>query len=475
MALSQTLSQAQLQKLSPQQIQGIKLLELPVMQLEERIKAEIEENPVLEEEQTQNEDEANESANSSLEEYIRGEEAAGSYKLKANNTSSDDERRTPQLSQGMTLGDYLLDQLAMDDLSPVEQVVARFLVGTLDDDGYLRREPEAVADDIAFKEGLQVDEALVERVLERIQRLEPAGIGARSLAECLTLQLEALRDQTPEVRLARKILSSYFDEFAKRHFDKIMTKTGADEEELRAAIETITSLNPKPANGYTDESVVASPTVVPDFVLDYNPEDDTFSFALTSSRVPQLKINNSYLKMAQEAMKTSPGQEDKEALQFVRQKIESAKWFIAAIKQRQETLTKTMQAILDFQHAYFREGDPALLRPMILKDIAERTGFDISTISRVVNSKYIDTHFGIFLLKYFFSEGLATESGEEVSTREIKRILAEAIDEEDKRDPMTDEALMEVLHERGFKIARRTVAKYREMLDIPVARLRREL
>lgn len=445
------------------------------MQLEERIKAEIEENPVLEEEITQNEEDDPKESNASLEEYIRGEESSNSYKLKANNNSADDERRTPQLSQSMSLSDYLLDQLAMDDLSPVEEVVARFLVGTLDDDGYLRRELEAVVDDIAFKEGLDVGVALVERVLMRIQRLEPAGIGARTLAECLLLQLESLRDQTPDVRLACKILTAHFDEFAKRHFDKIMSRTGATEEELRAAIEAITSLNPKPANGYTDESVAASPTVIPDFVLEYNEQDDTFSFALTASRIPSLKINNSYLKMAQAAMKSTPEQEDKEAIQFVKQKIESAKWFIAAIKQRQETLTKTMQAILDFQHAYFRIGDAALLRPMILKDIAERTGFDISTISRVVNSKYIDTHFGVFLLKYFFSEGLATDSGEEVSTREIKRILAEAIEEEDRRDPMTDEALMELLHDKGFQIARRTVAKYREMLDIPVARLRKEL
>lgn len=445
------------------------------MQLEERIKAEIEENPVLEEEIVAREEDDPKESNASLEEYIRGEESANSYKLKAGNNSPDDERRTPQLSQGMSLSDYLLDQLSMDDLSPVEQTVARFLVGTLDDDGYLRRELEAVTDDIAFKEGLEVDVALVERVLRRIQRLEPAGIGARTLAECLLLQLEALREQTSEVRLARKILSHHFDEFAKRHFDKIMTRTGAEEEELRGAIEAITSLNPKPANGYADESVAASPTVVPDFVLDYNEADDTFSFTLPSSRIPPLKINHSYLKMAQAAMKSTPDQEDKEALQFVKQKIESAKWFIAAIKQRQETLTKTMQAILEFQHAYFRAGDAALLRPMILKDIAERTGFDISTISRVVNSKYIDTHFGIFLLKYFFSEGLATDSGEEVSTREIKRILAEAIEEEDRRDPMTDEALMALLHDKGFKIARRTVAKYREMLDIPVARLRKEL
>ncbi|MEG0725206.1 MAG: RNA polymerase factor sigma-54 [Mucinivorans sp.] len=482
MALTQTLTTAQLQKLSPQQIQGIKLLELPVMQLEERIKAEIEENPVLEEESSDNDedqetDQNQKQSTASLEEYIRGEEGSNSYKLKANNTSSDDERRTPQISEGKSLSDYLMEQLATDNLSATDIVVARFLIGTLDDDGYLRREIISIVDDIAFKEGLEVSEKQVERVLGLIQRLEPVGIGARSLAECLSLQLESLRDRTASVELAQKILKNYFEEFAKRHYDKILQRTGADQDLLRDAIEEIVSLNPKPANGYADDAVAASPTVIPDFILDYDQAQDSFSLTLASGRIPQLKISNSYLKMAQKAIENhSKGKEqDRETINFVKQKIDSAKWFIAAIKQRQETLTKTMNAILDFQRDYFRQGEAALLRPMILKDIAERTGFDISTISRVVNSKYIDTHFGIFLLKYFFSEGLSTDSGEEVSTREIKRIIAHAITQEDKRDPMTDEALMSTLHDGGFQIARRTVAKYREMLDIPVARLRREL
>ncbi|MEG2727606.1 MAG: RNA polymerase factor sigma-54 [Mucinivorans sp.] len=484
MALSQTLTTSQLQKLSPQQIQGIKLLELPLMQLEERIKAEIEDNPVLEEDSStpdqaahDNEPTDNDNTNASLEEYIRGEEGSNSYKLKANNASLDDERRTPQISEGKSLTDFLMEQLSIDNLSATETVVARFLIGTLDDDGYLRRQVSAIVDDIAFKEGLEVSERQVERVLSLVQRLEPVGIGARNLGECLLLQLDALRAQTPAVLLAKTILTDYFDYFVKRHYDKILLRTAVSEDLLREAIDQIVSLNPKPANGYTDDSVAASPVVIPDFVLDYDQVEDTFTLTLTAGHIPQLKINTSYLKMAQKALanQNSNLAQDRETINFVRGKIDSAKWFIAAIKQRQETLSRTMNAILDFQRDYFRQGQAALLRPMILKDIAERTGFDISTISRVVNSKYIDTHFGVFLLKYFFSEGLSTDSGEEVSTREIKRIIEHSIEQEDKRDPMTDEALMATLHDRGFRIARRTVAKYREMLGIPVARLRREL
>lgn len=474
MALSQSLVTSQIQKLSPQQIQGIKLLELPLMQLEERIKAEIEENPVLEEEVIER-DESSDVA-SSLEEYIRGEEGSNSYKLKANNSSMDDERRTPQLSEGKSLTDFLLEQLSYYSLKESEYVIARFLIGTLDDDGYLRRDLLSVADDIAFKEGIEVSEEQIERVLSVIHLLEPSGIGARSLAECLAIQIHQLRDRTPAVILAQKILTNHFAEFSKKHYDKILARTGASEELLRDAIEEIVSLNPKPSNGYSDEGVASSPIVIPDFLLEYNEEDDTFSMTLTKGSIPELKINNSYLKMAQKAVKVKANAtaEDVETMNFIKQKIDSAKWFISAIRQRQETLRKTMQAILDFQQSYFRDGDSALLRPMILKDVAEKTGFDISTISRVVNSKYIDTHFGIFMLKDFFSEGLATDDGQEVSTIEIKRIILLSVETEDKREPMTDEALMETLHDKGFRIARRTVAKYREMLDIPVARLRRE-
>lgn len=470
-SISQSLEQKLQQRLSPQQIQGIKLLELPTLQLEQRVKQEIEENPVLEEEERENDQD---DTQLTLEDYIRNEENASSYKLKTNNTSKDDERKAPTLSQGMSLQDFLIEQLAYHDLSDKEMTIARFVIGTLDDDGYLRRPTASIADDIAFTQGFEVTEEEVDRVVDIIQMLDPAGIGARDLGECLVIQLKALRHHTPEVKLAIAILTDHYDEFVKKHYERMMRRLGVSEDEFRAALEEIMHLNPKPTNGYSDESSAASPNIIPDFILDYG--NGTFDLQLASRSVPDLKINNSYLKMAEKAMSSgSQSEADKEALQFIKQKIESAKWFISAIKQRQETLMKTMRAILHFQHDYFIEGDEAKLRPMILKDIADATGFDISTISRVVNSKYIQTHFGVFLLKYFFSEGLPTESGEEVSTREIKRILAEAIENEEKRDPLTDEALMDTLTAKGYKIARRTVAKYREMLGIPASRLRKEL
>lgn len=471
--ISQTLEQKLQQRLSPQQIQGIKLLELPTLQLEQRVKQEIEENPVLEEEEKH--DEENEHGDLSLEDYIRNEENAASYKLRANNSSRDDERRQPTLSQGMSLQDFLMEQLAYHDLDATEKIIAWFIIGTLDDDGYLRRDTESIIDDIAFTQGIEVTEEQIEKVIGVVQMLDPAGIGARDLGECLVIQLKSLREQSPSVRLAIRVLSNHYDEFVKKHYERLMKRLGVDEDEFRDALEEIMHLNPKPTNGYSDESSAAAPNIIPDFILDYDDEDG-FDLQLTSRNVPELRINNGYLKMAEKALNPSGQTEsDKEALQFIKQKIESAKWFISAIKQRQDTLMKTMRAILSFQYDYFIEGDESRLRPMILKDIADRTGFDISTISRVVNSKYIQTHFGIFQLKYFFSEGLLTDSGEEVSTREIKRILSESIAAEDKRSPLTDEALMDLLTSKGYRIARRTVAKYREMLGIPASRLRKEL
>lgn len=471
--ISQSLEQKLQQRLSPQQIQGIKLLELATLQLEQRVKQEMEENPVLEEEEREADTE--EGTGLTLEDYIRNEESASSYKLKVNNTSKDDERRAPTLSQGMSLQEFLSEQLAYHNLTDKETTIARFVIGTLDDDGYLRRPTASIADDLAFTQGIEATDEEIDRVIGEIQTLDPAGIGARTLGECLVIQLRALREQTPAVQLAITILTDHYDAFVKKHYERMMRRLGVTEEEFRAALDEIVRLNPKPTNGYSDESSAAAPNIVPDFLLDYS--NGNFDLQLASRGVPDLRINNNYLRMAERAMNNGAQQSeaDKEALQFIRQKIESAKWFISAIKQRQETLMKTMRAILQFQHDYFIEGDEAKLRPMILKDIADATGFDISTISRVVNSKYIQTHFGVFQLKYFFSEGLLTESGEEVSTREIKRILAEAIENEDKRDPLTDEALMDTLTAKGYKIARRTVAKYREMLGIPTSRLRKEL
>lgn len=473
--LSQTLQQRLNIKLSPQQIQGIKLLELPTMLLEARIKQEIEENPVLEEDTKPTSEDESSQARSTIEDYLRSEETASSYKLRANNHSADDEHRSPTLSEGKSLGEYLLEQLSYCDLSETEYQIAIFIIGTLDADGYLRRDTISLCDDLAFTQGIEASENEILHVINIIQQLEPSGIAARNLAECLQIQLRQLREQTSISRTATRILNEYFEEFLKKHYDKMRMKMGITEEQLRQAINLIMSLNPKPANGYADESLDSAPIIIPDFLLDYNALEDSFDLQLSTRGVPDLKINPSYARMAEQALGGANNETDREALQFIKQKIDSARWFITAVKQRHQTLSKTMRAIIEFQREYFKDGDSAYLRPMILKDIAERTGFDISTISRVVNSKYIQTHFGIFLLKHFFSEGLTTESGDEVSTLEIKRILRECVDNEESRRPMTDEALMEKLHAKGYKIARRTVAKYREMLDIPVARLRKEL
>lgn len=467
MALSQIIDQRQLQKLSPQQIQGIKMLELPTLMLEARIKQEIEENPVLEEERRDDEDAA---SDNSLEEYIRGEQLAQSYKLKANNSSKDDDNYTPTITETKSLQEFLIEQLSYYNLTPKQQTIAYHIIGTLDDDGYLRRLTESITDDIAFSQSMEVTDEQVEEIIAIIQQLDPSGICARNLSECLLIQLCQLRQQTRPVKIAIKILSNYYEEFIKKHYDRLIQRLGIDEDEFHDAMQVIIGLNPKPANGYADESLSVSPTIIPDFILEYN--DGKFELSLAQRGIPELKINRGYLKMAEKAI-DSTRESDKEAVAFVRQKIESAKWFISAIKQRQQTLIKTMRAILAFQYDYFVSGEEAQLKPMILKDIASKTELDISTISRVVNSKYIQTHFGVFMLKYFFSEGMVKESGEEVSTREIKRILSECIAQESPRDPLTDEALMQVLLDKGFKIARRTVAKYREMLDIPVARLRK--
>ncbi len=446
--------------------------------LEQRIAREIEDNMVLEEEiKTQEEGEEKTSDTSSLEEYIAAEQSASSYKLRANNTSSDDSEKPRQISDGKSLGDFLAEQLSFQPLTDRQKQIAQFVVGSIDDDGYLHRQTEAIADDIAFKLAIDVNDKEVEEVIAIVQQMEPAGICARNLAECLILQINALKDNSPAVRLAQRILKTHFNEFSKRHYQQIINKTGVSEDELRDAIEVIVSLSPKPANGYSDDSGISTaPVIIPDFALNYRVEDDEFDLELAGRPLPDLKVNKDYLKMAERALSVNNrSQQDKEAIEFVKGKIDSAKWFIAAIKQRQQTLLRTMRAILSFQREYFKDGDQSLMKPMILRDIADMAGFDISTISRVVNSKYIDTHFGTFQLKYFFSEGLATEDGGEVSTREIKRLIAERIEDESKRDPLTDEALMIMLHDKGFKIARRTVAKYREMMNIPVARLRREL
>ena len=448
----------------------IKLLELPTMLLEQRVKQEIEENIVLEEDERKDED----GEQISMDEYLREDDTPG-YKARINNYSKDDKQRPVTLTEGLSLQEYLMEQLRYRNLSDNERKVAEFLVGSIDEDGYLRRDMESISDDIAFSVGLEYSVEELERLLSIIHQLEPAGIGARNLQECLLLQMKQRRIDTPAKRMALKILSSYFEEFVKKHYEKLIVRLGTNEDDFREAIEEIKHLSPKPGNLYSDSSLDAAPYIIPDFTIDYH--DGQFDLALNSYNIPEVKINRRYVDMMR-TMVASDGfisEKDKEAVQFVKSKIDSAKWFISAIKQRHDTLMRTMQEILNFQKEYFKDGDKSKLRPMILKDIADRAGLDVSTISRVVNSKYAQTHFGIILLKSLFSEAMQTDSGEIVSSYEIKNILQKCIDEEDKRHPLTDETLMNILNSKGYCIARRTVAKYREMLDIPVARLRKQI
>ena len=462
------------QKLSPQQIQMIKLLELPAVQLEQRIKQEIEDNIVLEEEERSAEDEEQPPQQISFDEYLR-EDDTPSYKSRINNFSKDDKQRPVYLTEGRSLQEYLVEQLGYRNLPERDMRLAVYLIGSIDEDGYLRRDLESVADDIAFTMGLETTAGELERLLGIIHELEPAGIGARDLRECLLLQMAQMPVNTRPRRLARKILTSYFDEFVKKHYEKLMARLQISEDDFRDAIAEIRHLSPKPGNLYAEGGTDTTPYIIPDFILDY--QDGRFNLSLNSYNVPEVRVNRRYMEMIRE-MVGSDGrvrEKDKEAIQFVKNKIDSAKWFISAIKQRHDTLMRTMQTILDYQQEYFKDGDKSKLRPMILKDIADRTGLDVSTISRVVNSKYVQTQFGIILLKSLFSEAMQTDSGEEVSSYEIKNILQQCIDEEDKRRPLTDETLMDILNSKGYRIARRTVAKYREMLGIPVARLRKQI
>ncbi len=472
MALSQKQILTLKQTLSPQQIQMIKLLELPTVQLEQRIKQEIEENIALEE--AERVDEENEPKEISVEEYLR-EDDTPAYKMRMNNYSRDDKQRPVYLTEGRSLQEYLVEQLGYRNLSERDMRLTVYLVGSIDEDGYLRRELESVADDIAFTLGIETTAEELERLLAVIHELEPAGVGARNLQECLLLQLRQLQMNSRPRRLARKILTNHFEEFVKKHYERLIARLQVSEEEFRDAIAEIKRLSPKPGNLYAEGGTNTTPYIIPDFLLDY--QDGHFQLTLNSYNVPEVKINRRYVEMIRDMVQPNGRvrEEDREALQFVKNKIDSAKWFISAIKQRHDTLMRTMQTILDYQQEYFRTGDRSKLRPMILKDIADRTGLDVSTISRVVNSKYVQTQFGIILLKSLFSEAMQTASGEEVSSYEIKTLLQRSIDEEDKRHPLTDETLMNLLNERGYCIARRTVAKYREMLGIPVARLRKQI
>jgi RNA polymerase sigma-54 factor len=480
--LNQSLQQRLQQKLSPQQIQVIKLLEVPTLELEERIRQEMEENPALEEgpddltteEYEQEQDGMDEGSNEEidLEEYMLDDDIPD-YKLQANNTSKDDRKEDIPFSVGMTFHEYLSDQLGQCTLSDRQQMLAEYIIGNIDDEGYLRRDIEAMVDDIVFQAGLEVTDQEMFDLVRVIQDFEPAGVCARNLQECLTLQIDR-REKTESQKIASKIIHSMFEEFTKKHYERIIKKLDITEELFKKAVSEITKLNPKPGNSWGSLLERNMQQVVPDFIIETDSNHPNVS--LNSRNIPELKVSSTYQEMFKEysSNKQNRSREMKDAVLFVKQKLDSAKWFIDAIKQRQNTLLITMNAIVDFQKEFFLEGDETLLKPMILKDIAEITGLDISTISRVSNSKYVQTEFGVYPVKYFFSESMQTDSGEEVSSREIKSILQTCIESEDKRKPITDEQLAEILKGKGYIIARRTVAKYREQLDIPVARLRKE-
>lgn len=479
--LKQTLAQKLQQKLSPQQIQLMKLVQLPTQSLEARIKQEIEENPALQEGKEKAEDTFENDASDerevrdSMEEinwddYL-GDDDTPDYKTKANNYSSDDELYEAPVIVNESFHDSLISQLRLRDLNTEELELATYLVGTIDDDGLLRRELIDIVDDLAFSQGVFTEEKELERLLEIIQDLDPPGVGGRDLRECLILQLERKRPSL-KVNLALSILEDYFDSFVKRHYQKLMDRLGVNEDELRDAIEEIGRLNPKPGGS----SNLSRPTenVIPDYNLQI--VDEELELTLNGRNAPELSLSNQYREMLEHYKASKEkNKAEKEAALFVKQKLDSAKWFIDAIVQRQQTLMLTMQSILNYQRDYFLTGDERKLRPMILKDIAEEIGMDISTVSRVASNKYIQTPYGTFLIKRFFSESMTNADGEEVSTREIKKILEDTVAEENKRKPMTDDALAKILKEKGYPIARRTVAKYREQLDIPVARMRKEL
>ena len=477
--LKQRLDQRLLQKLSPQQIQLMKLLQIPTMELEQRIEEEIEANPALEEGKDGDEDAFDNVSDSEsesrddfdLSDYMSDDDTP-SYKTSVKNKGIDDDDKAVPLSGGRTFQELLKEQLGLQGLEEKREKIGLTLIGNLDDDGYLRRDIESIVDDLAFSQNIMSSTEEIEDILFMIQEFDPPGIGGRDLKECLLIQLER-KPRSITIITAEKILMDHFDAFTKKHYDKISKKLEIDNEDLKEAIEEILKLNPKPGNSMK-ESSKSIQHVIPDFTI--TEDDGELSLVLNSRNAPELKVSKSYMEMMKAYnLSKKKDKQQKEALLFVKQKIDSAKWFIDAIKQRQNTLLVTMEAIMEYQKEYFLTGDETKLKPMILKDIAEIVGLDISTISRVANSKHVQTPYGTFLLKTFFSESLSTDTGEEVSTREVKKILEEAVGNEDKKRPLTDEKLATLLKEKGYNIARRTVAKYREQLNIPVARLRKEL
>jgi RNA polymerase sigma-54 factor len=476
--LKQSIQQKLFQKISPLQIQTIKLLELPLIQLEQRIKKELEENPVLEENEAPADEQPaeivdNEPDNGelSLADYMNDDDIPN-YKTSINNNPKDERKEYSTMSNSEGLQQMLEEQLAFQDINSRKHTLGSFIIGSIDNDGYLRRNLLSITDDIVFKIGIESTENELEEILQIIQTFDPPGVGARTLQECLLIQLK-LKEQTKEIQIAELIINEHFEDFSKRHYSKIMMKLEISEELLKNAIREILKLNPKPGTGYENIFVEQSQQIIPDFILEY--KNGILELTLNSYNIPELRLNKDYSEMVNSySSKRKLSPKDRETLNFVKQKIESAKWFIDSIKQRHETLMCTMYAIMDFQTEYFKTGDENDLRPMILKDIAETTGLDISTVSRVVNSKYVQCDWGIFSLKFFFSEGIQSKAGE-VSTRGVKNIILECIETENKQNPLKDNEIREILRTKGFSIARRTVAKYREKLNIPVARMRREL
>lgn len=513
--LKQNLSQKQIQKLSPQQIQLMKLLQVPTVMLEQRIQEELEANPALEdskddlnkeEEEIQTDDfiedeiygsdkndkdedineEAERQEDNSLEDYLEDymNDDEPSYKYEVNNHSLDDEEKTIPVAIESSFHEHMKRQLGLLSLEEEEEKIAEQIIGSIDEDGYLRREPISITDDLAFAHNLIVSEESVLEVLQKVQTFEPAGIGAQNLQECLMLQLERKilsQDVTENyseedvryLQLAHTIIEKYFEEFSKKHYNKLLRQLSLYRDDLKLATEEILKLNPKPGAVYAPSSSLKKQYIVPDFIIET--KNGELELSLNNRNAPELRVNNQYKEMLNAYSADKKNKKQREAAMFVKQKIDAARWFIDAIKQRQNTMMKTMYTIMQYQYDFFLTGDEKRLRPMILKDIAEITGLDISTVSRVANSKYVQTEFGTKRLKDFFSESLQTTSGEEVSTREVKKILTEIISSENKRKPFSDEKLKNMLQAKGYNIARRTVAKYREQLGIPVARLRKEI
>lgn len=488
--LKQSLNFKLLQKLSPQQIQLMKLLQVPTAELDQRIKEEMEINPALDEGGDDDEAPANEENDTDakddldtdtendrdqdfdINDYL-GDDDTPDYKLSANNTSPDSEERSVPLSSGDSFQENLMQQIDLRIIPEKQKQIITYIIGNLDDSGYLRRELESIVDDLAFNQNISVTEEELEKILHIVQDLDPPGVGARTLQECLLIQLKKKEEDSMAIENAILIIEEYFEEFTKKHYDKITKKSGMSDDDLKDAIDEIVHLNPKPGNSTKESAKTNFQQIIPDFII-YE-ENGKLDLSLNSRNAPSLKVSRDYQEMLRAYSSNKNDKGLKEAATFVKQKIDSAKWFIEAIRQRQQTLLITMNAIMQYQHDYFVTGDETKLKPMILKDIADIVGMDISTVSRVANSKYVQTNFGTFLLKTFFSESLSTDSGEEVSTREVKKILEDAIGAEDKRKPVTDDALAKILKDKGYNIARRTVAKYREQLNIPVARLRKEL